>query len=110
MLSVFLEFGRGDHARANQTHLSAKHIEELRQLVKAVLAKPPSEWGDSRIVGQLELLLKAFLQGGIGMQDRVRVGAHATELESVKGPETADHAPAVKNGSTVLHFDERGND
>src|ERR1044071_1135353 len=41
-------------ARTHETHVTTKHIEKLRQLINAVLAKPFAERGDARVLAYFE--------------------------------------------------------
>ena len=56
---VLLDLVRQRRPRADERHVAAQHVPELRQLVEARLAQNASDRRDARIVGQLEHLLAA---------------------------------------------------
>lgn len=65
VVAVALDFLRDDRARADEAHVAADDVPELRQLVEAGLAEEGAELGDARVVLELEVLLP--LLAGLGV-------------------------------------------
>src|SRR5690606_26042850 len=82
---VHLYFTTQRWPRANKGHLSSKHVDQLRQLIQAVLAQRPSDPRDSGILAHLEqhaVALGKIEQSG---ELRLRVAAHRAELQHAEG-------------------------
>lgn len=79
MVTVALDFGGNDGTRADEAHIAADDVPELRQLVEAGLAQEGAELRDARIVLELEVLfpllagrgvlLEVFLEGFLCVRD-----------------------------------------
>src|SRR5262249_49826758 len=69
VLRVFVRHGR---SWADQGHLAAQHVPELRQLVEARLSEKAAERGDALVVGELEHARR----GAVGYSARGDEPAH----------------------------------
>src|SRR5262249_9218538 len=76
---------RQRRARANETHLAAQDIEELRQLIKAQLANHPSDPCHTRVVLDLEERPIGFIQ--LLEAGQFLLGPYAHRAELKKGEE-----------------------
>ena len=86
-------------ARPDKTHLAAKHIEHLRQLVDAQLANDITHARDARIVG-----LRPD-----GLAVALRIAAHAAKFQHIEGQAVASHPLLlVKHGAAVFQADAHG--
>ena len=65
VVAVALDFFGDNRARADEAHVAADDIPELRQLVEAGLTQEGAELGDTRVVLELEILLPLF--AGLGV-------------------------------------------
>ena len=80
-------------ARADQAHVSAQHIDDLRQFVDARLAQEPAQRRDA-----------VLFQGRIGMAFDFIDGTHRAELEGGERLAVASHA-LLKEEQTARVFD-----
>ena len=60
---IFLDLARDRRPRTDDAHFSTQHIEELRQLVKAVLPEEAADAGDAGIVAHLKQNAVALVHG-----------------------------------------------
>lgn len=65
VVAVALDFFGDNRARADEAHVAADDVPELRQLVEAGLPEEGAELGDARVVLELEVLLPLF--AGLGV-------------------------------------------
>lgn len=65
VVAVALDFFGDNRARADEAHVAADDVPELRQLVEAGLTQEGAELGDARVVLELEVLLPLF--AGLGV-------------------------------------------
>src|SRR5699024_8570718 len=68
-------------ARADEAHVAAQDVEELRQLVEGVAAQQPAERGDARVVAQLEQRARALVEVGEVVDLSLRAHTHRAELD-----------------------------
>lgn len=90
VFAVALDLGRDDGPRADETHVAADDVPELRELVEAGLAQEGAELRDARVVLELEVgfpflaglgvLGEVFLEGLLGVRD------HGLELVAREEP------------------------
>lgn len=84
VVAVALDFFGDDWARANEAHVAADDVPELRQLVEAGLTQEGAELGDARVVLELEVLLPLFAGLGVFLEvfleGFLRVRDHGLEL------------------------------
>jgi hypothetical protein len=95
--AVAVAFAIDDRTGADDAHLAAQDIEQLRKLVDARLAQKRADRGDARIVAQLMVTLPLGTCGEIGFQQLaehlLRVDDHGAELEAAKGLSGASKPP-----------------
>ena len=96
----------GQRAGPDEAHLSAEHVQQLRELVDREAAEERPDACDARIVLDLEeRALGLVLLLELGLQ-RLRVRAHRAELEHVELPLVeADAAVAVEHRPGRLELD-----
>src|SRR5271167_1895876 len=58
---VKLKFVGKRGTRADQTHVAAQHVEDLRKLIDAVAAQDATDAGDAVVVGEFENFLTVLL-------------------------------------------------
>ena len=104
----FSTSSRRDHPRADQPHLPEQDVEELRQLVEAVLAQPPADPRDARVVLELVVGPQLVLQLGSGARAaRRRSTCMVRNLNASKAlARHAEHAPAMEDRAGRVELDE----
>ena len=84
VVAVALDFLGDDWAWADEAHVAADDVPELRQLVEAGLPEEGAEFGDARVVLELEVLLPLFAGLGVFfevfLEGFLRVRDHGLEL------------------------------
>ena len=80
----------------------------MGQFVQAVPAQPGADARNARIVFELEILFKALTQGGVCIQSRFSIRAHAAELERIERAAWSYDVPSVEDRPAVLQFHQRG--
>lgn len=68
VVAVALNLLRDDWARADEAHVTADDVPELRQLVEAGLTQEGAELGDARVVLELEVLLPLLAGFGVFLE------------------------------------------
>ena len=79
-----LRLGRDQRPRADEAHLAAEHVPELRQLVDRRPAQDPPDAGHARVVRDLEhprVAGRVLVQVGHGLLQPLGVAHHRAELE-----------------------------
>ena len=106
---VLLDFGGEGRPGADQAHVAAQHIPELRHFVQRVFAEQAAHAGDARIVRHLEQDAVAFVQMVHGIAQRIGIGHHGAELEAVKLMAfAADPLAAIKEWAGGVEPDGEG--
>ena len=59
--AILLEIVGGMGPWANETHIAAQNVPELRKFVEAIFSEKPADVGDSRVVLNLEARAGAFV-------------------------------------------------
>ena len=99
-------------ARANQTHLTAKDIDQLRKLVEAVFSQELTKARDPGITTQLEeYTASGFIAFFECAKTLLGVDAHRAEFDNSKQPPTISTPRlAEKNWPLAFKTDEQSND
>src|SRR5439155_25629551 len=110
---VLLDLARDGRARAYDGHLAAEDVDELRELVDAVLANEAADGGDPRIALHLEdRAVHLVLRDELGLE-LLGVDHHRPELEHEEATAMEPHAllleehrPARRELDDERHGDE----
>jgi hypothetical protein len=91
----------------DQPHLAAHDVDQLRQLVEAVLPEEASDRRHPRIGDQLVLRFECGSQRGVAGQDLIGVGDHRPELQRIEClAALADDAAPMKDRPAAADQDE----
>src|SRR5580765_6259563 len=95
--------------RPNQTHFSAKHVQQLRQFIQTEFSQDLTDLRNARIIGHLEYRPRHFIHCSQLMLKLLSIGNHRAELEYRKRLAVQPGASLSKQDwARRTNFDEYG--
>src|SRR5215471_8340603 len=103
-----------DRARADQTHVTTKNIDELWQFVNAGDAQKAADSGRARIVLELSRTLpfvaRPWLMLEHIIEDLGSIGHHGAKLEALEDPAAAADAFVREENRPAVEHDQQRHD
>lgn len=96
--------------RPHEAHLTAEHVDQLRQLVEAVLAKNPPQSRYAGVIGNLEKNRASFIARQQAALQMVGVDNHRSEfVHGERDPVPAYSPGQVENWTACFDADQKSN-